>query len=63
MCLAGLARWSMVWVYLVATLAGGAGAAVAFRALNPDDLGEPPTQTRVTETVAAKSAPGRSRRS
>lgn len=35
---AGLASWSMIWVYLVATLAGGAVAGFAFRALNPDDL-------------------------
>jgi aquaporin Z len=35
---AGLASWSMIWVYLVATLAGGAGAGFAFKALNPDDL-------------------------
>jgi aquaporin Z len=35
---AGLVSWSMLWVYLVANLAGGAAAAVAFRAVNPDDL-------------------------
>ena len=38
-CIAGLASWSMIWVYLVATLLGGAGAGFAFRYLNPDDLG------------------------
>ncbi len=37
-CLVGLARWSMIWVYLLATLAGGAAAAFAFRALNPRDV-------------------------
>jgi len=37
-CIAGLASWSMIWVYLVATLIGGAGAGYAFRYLNPDDL-------------------------
>jgi aquaporin Z len=37
-CVAGLASWSMLWIYLIATLAGGAAAAVAFRALNPDDV-------------------------
>jgi aquaporin Z len=43
---AGLADWSLLWVYLVATLAGGALAGFAFRALNPDDLAEPaPTAT------------------
>jgi len=35
---AGIASWSVLWVYLVATLAGGAAAAYAFRWLNPDDL-------------------------
>jgi aquaporin Z len=34
---AGLADWSLLWVYLVATLAGGAAAGYAFRALNPTD--------------------------
>jgi aquaporin Z len=46
-CVAGLASWSMLWVYLVATLAGGAGAAYTFKALNPGD----------TSTVEAKPAP------
>jgi aquaporin Z len=36
---AGLVSWSMLWVYLVANLAGGAAAALAFRAVSPDDLG------------------------
>jgi aquaporin Z len=35
---AGMISWSMLWVYLVANLAGGALAAAAFRALNPADL-------------------------
>jgi aquaporin Z len=34
---AGIAAWSMVWVYVVATLIGGAIAGFAFRALNPHD--------------------------
>jgi aquaporin Z len=34
----GLASWSMLWVYVVATLIGGAGAGYAFRFLNPGDL-------------------------
>ncbi len=34
---AGLASWSMLWIYLVACLAGGAGAGFAFRYLNPND--------------------------
>jgi aquaporin Z len=33
----GLFSWSTVWVYLVAELAAGAIAGLAFRALNPDD--------------------------
>ena len=41
----GLVSWSMLWVYLVANLAGGAPAAVAFRALNPGDLGAPAPAT------------------
>jgi aquaporin Z len=38
---AGLVSWSMLWLYLVANLAGGAAAAVAFRVLNPTDLAAP----------------------
>jgi aquaporin Z len=34
---AGLAKGSMLWIYLVATLLGGAAAGIAFRVLNPDD--------------------------
>jgi aquaporin Z len=33
----GLVPWSSLWIYLVANFAGGALAALAFRALNPDD--------------------------
>src|SRR5262245_43956847 len=36
---AGLASWSLIWIYLIATLLGGAAAGYAFRYLNPDDLG------------------------
>ena len=35
---AGMISWSMIWVYLLANLGGGALAALAFRALNPADL-------------------------
>jgi aquaporin Z len=35
---AGLVSWSMIWVYLVANLAGAAAAAVAFRYLNPAEF-------------------------
>lgn len=34
---AGIASVNVLWIYLVATLAGGAAAGVVFRALNPDD--------------------------
>jgi aquaporin Z len=33
----GLSLWSNIWIYLVANFAGGAVAAGAFKALNPDD--------------------------
>lgn len=33
----GMFPWSNLWLYLVADLSGGAAAAAAFRALNPDD--------------------------
>lgn len=32
---AGMVSWSMLWVYLIANLAGGALAGIAFRLLNP----------------------------
>jgi aquaporin Z len=34
----GLLSWPNIWIYLVAELAGGAIAALAFRYLNPGDL-------------------------
>ena len=33
----GLSSWSNIWIYLVADFAGGAVAAGAFKALNPND--------------------------
>lgn len=33
----GVLAWSSLWIYLVACLAGGAAAALVFRALNPAD--------------------------
>jgi len=36
-CLMKLFAWQNLWVYLVANLAGGAAAAGAFKALNPED--------------------------
>ncbi|HEY7225097.1 MAG TPA: aquaporin [Micromonosporaceae bacterium] len=38
---AGLASWSMLWIYLVATVVGGALAAIVFRFLNPGDVDTP----------------------
>ena len=53
-CFAGLVSWSMLWVYVVANLAGGALAAVAFRLLNPTDLHEisAPTATEELHALA-----------
>jgi aquaporin Z len=33
----GLSAWSNLWIYLLATLAGGALAAGVFRSINPED--------------------------
>jgi aquaporin Z len=51
---AGLASWSLIWIYLIATLLGGAAAAYAFRYLNPDDLGP-----ERTAPAAAQEGPRR----
>jgi aquaporin Z len=61
LCVAGLASWSMIWIYLVATLAGGAAAAFVFRAFNPHDLEAPPTEDPIEDT--ARSRPVRRRQS
>jgi len=42
---AGLISWSMLWVYMVANLAAGALAALAFRALNPAEHEKPDPAT------------------
>jgi aquaporin Z len=34
----GLSSWSNIWIYLVADLAGGAVAALAFKTVNPADV-------------------------
>jgi len=44
-CTAGLVSWSMLWMYLVANLAGGMLAALVFRALNPDEYKKPDPST------------------
>ena len=48
----GLAGWGNLWIYLVATLLGGAGAGYAFRYLNPDDLDAPAGATQEKPTSA-----------
>jgi len=53
---AGLAGWSMLWIYLVATLAGGAAAAYAFRALNPDDVDAPAPAAAPSQRKAAPAS-------
>jgi len=40
----GLLAWSKIWIWLLADLLGGAAAAGAFLALNPDDRTEPAPQ-------------------
>ena len=35
---AGMISWSMIWIFLVANLLGGAAAAFVFRFINPDDV-------------------------
>jgi aquaporin Z len=55
--LAGLNTWSMLWVYLVATVLGGAAAGLTFRALNPDDPGDVPAGPRAPVKVPAGRRP------
>jgi aquaporin Z len=61
LCLSGLAGWKMIWIYLFATLAGGALAGYVFRQLNPDDVAPAPTAD--TPAPAAKTVPTARRRS
>lgn len=51
----GVASWSLIWVYLVAPLAGGAAAAYAFRYLNPDDLAATPAASTDRPSATAKA--------
>src|SRR6185369_1148982 len=60
-CLAGLASWKMIWIYLFATVIGGALAGYVFRQLNPDDVAPAPTGD--TPAPAAKTVPTARRRS
>jgi aquaporin Z len=57
---AGIKSWSMIWIYLVANLLGGAAAGYTFNYLNPDDPGETPAPTlpiKVTRTTPRQSTP------
>ncbi|MGE5829372.1 MAG: MIP/aquaporin family protein [Micromonosporaceae bacterium] len=53
---AGLASWSLIWIYLIATLLGGAAAGYAFRYLNPDDLGPEPTAPAAAQESRRRAA-------
>lgn len=54
----GLTSWSMLGVYLAATLAGGALAGVAFRVLNPADIAVPiAVGTEVARAPEAEPSP------
>jgi len=53
---AGLASWGMLWVYLVATLFGGAAAGYVFRYLNPDDVDKPAISTGPRKVPAGRRA-------
>ncbi len=51
--LMGLLNWGNFYIYLIATLLGGAVAAFAFRYLNPDDMAEGPLARGAAATPAA----------
>ena len=53
---AGLASWQMLWVYLFATLLGGALAGYVFRYLNPDDVDKRPAITLPKKVPAGRRA-------
>ena len=53
---AGLASWQTLWVYLFATLLGGALAGFAFRYLNPDDVDKPILATSPKKVPAGRRA-------
>lgn len=62
---AGLVSWSSLWLYLVADLAGGALAAIAFRVLNPaeytiaaearEDVGVPAPRAAADDQVTSRA--------
>jgi aquaporin Z len=51
LCLAGLVSWSLIWVYLVATLVAAVVAAFLFRYLNPSDVAPMPRMPRATKAA------------
>lgn len=57
--IAGIVSWVMLPAYVVATLAGGALAAAAFRALNPSDIA-PLSKTATTPDPGAPKVPVKS---
>ncbi|MEN3308691.1 MAG: aquaporin [Micromonosporaceae bacterium] len=52
----GLVSWSMIWVYLLANLAGGAVAAFTFRLLNPAEWATPATVDSTGQAATGKHA-------
>ncbi len=58
----GIMSWSYWWIYLIATLLGGAIAGYAFRYLNPDDLDAPATPVEEKPSTAAPRQARASRR-
>jgi aquaporin Z len=54
---AGIAGWSYLWIYLVATLLGAAVAGFVFRYLNPDDV-EGPAMMSWRKPDAARASTG-----
>jgi aquaporin Z len=53
--IAGLVSWSMLWLYLVACLLGGALAGMAFRLLNPHEWVEEPEAAAVPQQRARET--------
>lgn len=54
----GLVAWPNLWIFLVGNFAGGAAAALVFRALNPDDLALPMARAQEYGAEAGRSKVG-----
>lgn len=54
----GLVAWPNIWIFLVGNFAGGAAAALVFRALNPDDLALPAAFAQEYGAEASRSKAG-----